>query len=353
MMKNKRILAVLYLLIGAYCYSLTQEDFENINSLFSNYIYSNQEQIIDSSLQVIDPFLSFGFTDLGNESILSNSKYNISTGFTINANSFFYNMISKNLRDSQRKYSLIQDILFRYNKINGDFFTLLSMVYEDYFFESIHDNSEYQNFIDWENILFSNKLYEDMLKKSIYQYSGVSIDDSILRAYIELLESVDFASFDIDDIYQMGIIKQSELTLDESISVFEKQNTKGYGYFPNISLEISTQNVLESLPKECTISTNINIPNLGLTGRGSLSLKNEKPDFSFSLSISFPIQKQKVYSVSHNEYSFSSELFLINLKTELNQYKLLENNSDIQSRYKRVLLMPLLLRDIKKYMELY
>ena len=158
---KKIILSILILSLGINVYSQDLGMFEKLNTLLNPYIFSYQQQEV-SQQRVISPYFQLN---------TSNYNYGASIGTTLNFNTMYFNSIEKTLLTEQVDYSNLQNFLFSYEKINGDFFSLLAIVAENQFLET-HNNLEF----DVNARLYSNKLYEEMLKNVIYGYSGIIKD---------------------------------------------------------------------------------------------------------------------------------------------------------------------------------
>lgn len=336
---KKIILSILILSLGINVYSQDLGMFEKLNTLLNPYIFSYQQQEV-SQQRVISPYFQLN---------TSNYNYGASIGTTLNFNTMYFNSIEKTLLTEQVDYSNLQNFLFSYEKINGDFFSLLAIVAENQFLET-HNNLEF----DVNARLYSNKLYEEMLKNVIYGYSGIKITDDILTEYINLINEIDFSNYSVSDIYQIGIIKASELNLSNTTASYNNKNKMLYGYLPELNVSFS---VNDGYSQDSTINIQsdirISIQNIGLSGNISYSFFGEEESWSSSIYLTLPINKMYTYEYQQNEYSFSSESFLINLSGMLYSYNKLKDRTDTEGQYELLMLKVRLLPAIKKYMELY
>ena len=187
-----------------------------------------------------------------------------------------------------------------------------------------------------------------------YGYSGIMITEEILTEFIHFIDEFDFSFFSVSDIYQIGMVKASELNLANAITLHNNKNKVLYGYLPDFNFGFSLN---KGFTKDSTANiqsdVRITIPNLGLNGSVSYSKFGEENNWSSSISLSFPISKRNTYVYQQSEYSFSSENFLINLSGMLFSYNRLKDRTDTEGQYELLMLKTRLLPAIKKYKELY
>lgn len=342
-MKNsKKERLILYCLLFFYSNFFATEtlDFTDINRLFDQYIYTLSANHNVNRVSVVNPSLQL---------LTYSSQRLLSLGIEIDTNSIYSNLLKKKANEMQQEYSYISSVFFSYDKINGDFFTLLSFYYEDEFLKS----NEIMDEIDIESRLSINHMYEDMLKKTIYNYSGITIDDKLIRKYISILNDYDFSSFKIDDVEQIGILKETELLLQKCVAEYNQKNKQAYGYLPVFTIDgtVSSSDTLSEIQTNCSFG--LEIPNLGIRLKSNFTFSTGELIPSYEVSFRLPISKRNLYELAENEYSFASEMFLLDLKSNLILYKSLANKETTESKYELVQLKPRLLYAIKKYMELY
>ncbi len=339
-MHYKKYVIVFLILLGL-CkniFAIDQEVFEKVNNILDTYIYSYQvQEVIQQDCFV--PYLQFNVDDF---------KYGASLGSSLSFNTIYLNKNKKYLDIEQANYSNIQNFLFRYEKINGDFFALVSIVAENQFLEQ-HDDLDF----DTKQRIYTNNLYKDMMINAIYGYSGIKISDEILYEYVELLKNSDFSDIVVQDIYLVGLEKKAELNL-RMAKTYKSDKKDIYGYLPDFDMNLSYSGEYgQEYVSRVTSNIRISIPNLGFTSNLSYSNYGNEGTWSSSISISFPIEKRYIYEYSQSEYSFSSETFLVNLSGLLYSYNQLKDRTDTKSKYELLILKTRLLSSVKKYMELY
>jgi len=138
---------------------------------------------------------------------------------------------------------------------------------------------------------------------------------------------------------------------------------KKFSYSGNFGIHLNTNNIGATLSysntfiNKTTPSINVNfdisIPNLGLSTDISASTQSGETIWDYSISIKLPRNKYTAHNVGQNEYSFSSESFLINLSNLLYSYELTKNYKDSYTEYEHFMIRINLLSNIKSYLELY
>lgn len=342
-LSNKRRLSLLFVLMIVSVVRAQSLDFTSVNNIFSSYIFSNLPGDTYSSCPFL-PSLTLG---------TSKDQFSSSVSCSINFNTLYLNGVKSKLDKEQAEYSQLMNSVFKYEKINGDFFTLVSLVAENQFLLS-HSNLD----LDIEEKTYINNMYIELLRKVIEGYSGIAINDEIVNEYVELLFQMDYSDFILPNIYQIGFVKNAEERLINETDAFNDKSKNLFGYLPVLDIGLNyfdryESNQEENLQSNFSTYFNLSIPNLGLKGSVQPLYTDDNLLWNWSISFSLPIIKNTANTVTKNEYSYSSESFLIELSSMLLTYKRLIAKGDEMSQYELILLKGKLLFAIKKYMELY
>ncbi len=304
-----------------------------IKRTFENFIYS-----IDN---VYNPYES-AYTD----SIVAQSdletislNYSISYDFNISA----YQKAQSKVISQSYSNSFFDSYKRNFERVTSDIINLITMKTQlDFLEENVSDaDSSYKVFQLKQSIPF--------FQEYILSYSGISVTEKDILVWKRLLDETSFEEQSYFDIHEFGIVKNYELAYSYAIREFNERNKTFIGYLPSFSADIGGSIGIKELgsQRNLQLSTNMSIPNLGLTINYRFSGNNSS---SLSIFVRYPFNDWRCDSIPEPDYSFSSESFLMNLNNMLYKYSLRDESV---SEYDRISLRNELLKQLIFYEEFY